>query len=112
MDRRATVLLCAALLGAAVVRGLTTKGGGRCLCPGPGSNSVARKLVKTIDSYPKSPGCDKVEVIATMKKTGELRCLNWSSKKVQELMRMLVKEKKKRALRNAHKKSKAQVLHG
>ncbi|XP_069498680.1 C-X-C motif chemokine 10-like [Ambystoma mexicanum] len=111
MGRRALLLLCAVLLGAKVVQGLSTNGGGRCLYPGPGSDSVERKLVKKIDSYPRSPDCDNVEVIATMKKTGELKCLNWSAKKVV-LMRSLVKEKKKTALRNAHKKFKARVFHG
>ncbi|XP_078533673.1 C-X-C motif chemokine 10-like [Lissotriton helveticus] len=102
MDKKVVLLLCAMLLLAADTEGLSINGNGRCLCPGAGSRSVRANLVKSVHFYSESPGCEKKEVIAILKKGQEKRCLDWNSKKVQKLVQTM----KKSSSRNAKKKSK------
>ncbi|XP_039994387.1 C-X-C motif chemokine 11-like [Xiphias gladius] len=47
---------------------------GRCLCPE--MQSDVRGQLKELTVHQKSPSCDKVTVIVTLKKNNELVCLN------------------------------------
>lgn len=102
MDKKGALLLCAMLLLAADTEGLSINGKGRCLCTGPGSNFVRPNLIKSLHFYSESPGCEKKEVIAVLKKGQEKICLDWNSKKVQKLLQSM----KKSSSGRANKKSK------
>ncbi|XP_037752638.1 C-X-C motif chemokine 10 [Chelonia mydas] len=87
------VVLCSVLLLAAEIQGKLTYGHGRCSCTEKGSDFVHRKALGKIEVFPKSYSCDHVEIIATMKPTGEKRCLNPNSRWVQRMMTMLIRKR-------------------
>ncbi|KAG6931987.1 chemokine (C-X-C motif) ligand 10 [Chelydra serpentina] len=87
------VVLCSVLLIAAEIQGQLAYGQGRCSCTGKGSDFIQRKALGKIEVIPKSSSCDHVEIIATMKPTGEQRCLNPNSKWVQKMMTALIKKR-------------------
>ncbi|XP_029440950.1 C-X-C motif chemokine 10-like [Rhinatrema bivittatum] len=91
MDRRGALLLCSLLLIAAGIQGLSIAGKGRCLCTGTGSNFVRLIHIKKIEVYPQSSFCEHKEVIATMKQSGEKRCLNPNSEWVKRLLIIMAK---------------------
>uniref|UniRef100_A0A8C3PA95 Chemokine interleukin-8-like domain-containing protein n=1 Tax=Chrysemys picta bellii TaxID=8478 RepID=A0A8C3PA95_CHRPI len=94
------VVLCSLLLIAAEIQGQLNSGQRRCSCTEKGSNSIQQKALKKIEVFPKSSSCDHVEIIATMKVTGEQRCLNPNSKWVQKMMTTLIK---KRSSQSTHR---------
>ncbi|MBZ3888016.1 C-X-C motif chemokine 11, partial [Sciurus carolinensis] len=71
--------------------------GGRCLCIGPGAKAVKLTDIEKASIIYPSNSCDKIEVIATMKKNGEKRCLNPESKAIKNLLKALRKERSKRS---------------
>ncbi|KAM9142475.1 C-X-C motif chemokine 10-like [Pangshura tecta] len=87
------VVLCSLLLIAAEIQGQLTSGQGRCSCIDKGSDFVHRKDLRKIDVIPESSSCDHVEIIVTMKRSGEQRCLNPNSKWVQKLVTVLIKKR-------------------
>ncbi|CAM4558051.1 C-X-C motif chemokine 10 [Caretta caretta] len=87
------VVLCSVLLLAAEIQGQLTYGHGHCTCKEKGSDFIQRKALGKIEVIPKSSSCDHVEIIATMKPTGEQRCLNPNSKWVQKIITTLTKKK-------------------
>ncbi|XP_032623981.1 C-X-C motif chemokine 10-like [Chelonoidis abingdonii] len=94
------VVLCSLLLIAAEIQGQLTYGKGRCICTGKGSDFIQRKALGKIEVIPKSSSCDHVEIIATMKPTGEQRCLNSNSKWVQKMVTALIR---KRSSQSTHR---------
>uniref|UniRef100_A0A8C0GW37 Chemokine interleukin-8-like domain-containing protein n=1 Tax=Chelonoidis abingdonii TaxID=106734 RepID=A0A8C0GW37_CHEAB len=52
-----------------------------------------KRSLGKIEVIPKSSSCDHVEIIATMKPTGEQRCLNPNSKWVQKMVTALIKKR-------------------
>ncbi|XP_006133946.1 C-X-C motif chemokine 10 [Pelodiscus sinensis] len=93
------VVLCSVLLIAAETQGQLSPGKGRCSCIDKGSDFILRKALGKIEVIPKSSSCDHVEIIATLKPSGEQRCLNPNSKWVQKLMTALIK---RRSSQNTH----------
>ncbi|XP_044874659.1 C-X-C motif chemokine 10-like [Mauremys mutica] len=87
------VVLCSLFLIAAEIQGQLAYGKGRCSCIDKGSNFIQRKALGKIEVIPKSSSCDHVEIIATVKPTGEQRCLNPNSKWVQKLVTALIKKR-------------------
>ncbi|XP_065261910.1 C-X-C motif chemokine 10-like [Emys orbicularis] len=87
------VVLCSLLLIAAEIQGQLTSGQGRCSCTEKGSDFIQPKALGKIEVIPKSSSCDHVEIIATMKSTGEQRCLNPNSKRVEKMMTALIKKR-------------------
>ncbi|CAM4545176.1 unnamed protein product, partial [Lepidochelys olivacea] len=86
------VVLCSVLLLAAEIQGQLAYGHGRCSCTEKGSDFVQQKALGKIEVIPKSSSCDHIEIIATMKPTGEQRCLNPNSKWVQKMITTLIKK--------------------
>ncbi|XP_039398184.1 C-X-C motif chemokine 10-like isoform X2 [Mauremys reevesii] len=87
------VVLCSLFLIAVEIQGQLAYGKGRCSCIDKGSNFIQRKALGKIEVIPKSSSCDHVEIIATVKPTGEQRCLNPNSKWVQKLVTALIKKR-------------------
>ncbi|XP_067413479.1 C-X-C motif chemokine 10-like [Emydura macquarii macquarii] len=96
MKRTWAVVLCSALLIAAEIQGQLTYGKGRCSCIEKGSDFIQRKSLEKIEVIPKSSSCEHVEIIATLKPSGEQRCLNPKSKWVQKMMTTLIKRRSSR----------------
>uniref|UniRef100_A0A8C4VUQ8 Chemokine interleukin-8-like domain-containing protein n=1 Tax=Gopherus evgoodei TaxID=1825980 RepID=A0A8C4VUQ8_9SAUR len=72
-----------------------TYGKGRCSCIDKGSDFIQQKqkALGKIEVIPKSSSCDHVEIIATLKPTGEQKCLNPNSKWVRKMVTALVKKR-------------------
>uniref|UniRef100_A0A8C8RQI1 C-X-C motif chemokine ligand 10 n=1 Tax=Pelusios castaneus TaxID=367368 RepID=A0A8C8RQI1_9SAUR len=91
--------LCSVLLVAAEIQAQLTDGKGRCSCIGKGSDVIQQKHFGKIEVIPKSSSCEYVEIIATLKLTGEQICLNPDSKWVQKMMRAIIKKRSSRSTR-------------
>ncbi|KAG5841125.1 hypothetical protein ANANG_G00196270 [Anguilla anguilla] len=48
----------------------------RCICTGNPREHVYLKRVKTIETFPASTFCSKIEILVTLKKTGKKLCLD------------------------------------
>ncbi|KPP57678.1 c-X-C motif chemokine 11-like, partial [Scleropages formosus] len=53
---------------------------GRCLCIDEGVNFIKLKNIQKVEVYAASSSCEKMEIIVTLKGTGEKKCLNPESK--------------------------------
>ncbi|MBN3281069.1 CXL10 protein, partial [Polyodon spathula] len=69
--------------------GTSLYGKGRCICLKNGDDFVRGRNIVKLEVIPKSPMCDRLEIIVTMKGTAEQRCLNPQSKFVQNLVSTL-----------------------
>ncbi|XP_054456436.1 C-X-C motif chemokine 11-like [Anoplopoma fimbria] len=58
---------------------------GRCLCPH--TQPGVRGQLKELTVYPKSPNCDRVTVIVTLKSTNDPVCLNPEGRLGKQLIR-------------------------
>ncbi|XP_015282603.1 PREDICTED: C-X-C motif chemokine 10-like [Gekko japonicus] len=103
MNQVFAVFLCAAVLLVTGIQGIPTSGKGRCICPSMGSNFVPRKPLGKVEVYAANASCDRVEIIVTLKTTGEQQCLNPDSKAVQA---MLARIAQNRASGNAMRRGK------
>ncbi|XP_025945955.1 C-X-C motif chemokine 10-like [Apteryx rowi] len=81
------------------IQGDLVSRGGECLCIEKGSNFVHPKFLQKIELFPKSPVCERIEIIATMKRTGKRRCLNPDSKQVKSLMKTFFIDKATQSFR-------------
>ncbi|KYO25907.1 C-X-C motif chemokine 10 isoform X1 [Alligator mississippiensis] len=86
MDKTFALVLCSVLL-------LTAEIQGRCLCTTKGSDFVHPKSLQKLDMYPKSPSCEYIEIIATLKGSGQQKCLNPDSKLVKKMVQNLIKKR-------------------
>uniref|UniRef100_A0A8C4VT32 Chemokine interleukin-8-like domain-containing protein n=1 Tax=Gopherus evgoodei TaxID=1825980 RepID=A0A8C4VT32_9SAUR len=57
------------------------------------NNDFSSNSLGKMEVIPKSSSCDHVEIIATLKPTGEQRCLNPNSKWVRKMVTALVKKR-------------------
>ncbi|XP_007238755.3 C-X-C motif chemokine 11-6-like [Astyanax mexicanus] len=65
----------------------------RCLCQGPGMNTVRLQRVEKIEVFPASPSCENVEIIVTFKNDGGKKCLNPKSNFAQNYIKKAIEEK-------------------
>ncbi|XP_047423019.1 C-X-C motif chemokine 10 [Sciurus carolinensis] len=68
----------------------------RCTCIKISNQPVNPKSLEKLELIPATEFCP-VEIIATMKKNGEKRCLNPESKAIKNLLKALRKERSKRS---------------
>ncbi|XP_043915692.1 C-X-C motif chemokine 10-like [Protopterus annectens] len=64
---------------------------GRCLCKDSGSDFILPKRIEKIEVFPRSPSCENIEIVATVKKSGDKLCLNSQSKWVQNIINLMTK---------------------
>ncbi|XP_049646261.1 C-X-C motif chemokine 10-like [Suncus etruscus] len=69
----------------------------RCTCIKMSNQTINPKSLEKLEVIPESRFCPQVEIIATMKKTGEKRCLDPESKNIKNLLKALSKKRSKRA---------------
>ncbi|XP_052054154.1 C-X-C motif chemokine 11 [Apodemus sylvaticus] len=81
MDRPGTAIALAVIIWATTVQGFSMFKGGRCLCIGPGVKAIKMAAIEKASVIYPSNGCDKVEVIVTLKPPHKgQRCLDPNSK--------------------------------
>uniref|UniRef100_A0A4W2D821 C-X-C motif chemokine n=1 Tax=Bos indicus x Bos taurus TaxID=30522 RepID=A0A4W2D821_BOBOX len=71
----------------------------RCSCIEISNGSVNPRSLEKLEVIPASQSCPRVEIIATMKKNGEKRCLNPESKTIKNLLKAINKQRTKRSPR-------------
>uniref|UniRef100_A0A673VGL9 C-X-C motif chemokine n=1 Tax=Suricata suricatta TaxID=37032 RepID=A0A673VGL9_SURSU len=69
----------------------------RCTCIKISDRSINPRSLEKLEVIPASQSCPRVEIIATMKKNGEKRCLNPDSKTIKNLVKAISKERSKRS---------------
>ncbi|KAK6492538.1 C-X-C motif chemokine 10-like [Huso huso] len=94
MNSTATLFFISFVLCVAV-EGTSLYGKGRCFCLRDGDDFVRRRNIEKLEVIPKSPMCQRLEIIVTLKGTAEQRCLNPQSKFVQNLINTLRKRSSK-----------------
>ncbi|KAJ8261320.1 hypothetical protein COCON_G00170440 [Conger conger] len=77
--RSAAFILLACLL-LVDVRGMAVSPRGRCLCMDAGVNFIKPKLIEKVEAMYPSPSCQNLEIIVTLKGSGEQMCLNPASR--------------------------------
>ncbi|XP_072520799.1 C-X-C motif chemokine 11-6-like [Salminus brasiliensis] len=65
----------------------------RCLCQGPGRNTIHLKHVEKIEVYPPSPSCDNMEIIVTLKNGAGKKCLNPESNFAKNYIKRAIKKR-------------------
>ncbi|KAM9143909.1 C-X-C motif chemokine 11-like [Pangshura tecta] len=79
------------LLAAVLVQGMPTSSRGRCLCVTAGAPSVNPRHIAKVEIYGQSSSCQKIEVIVTLKGSGQRKCLNSKSKQASRLIQKFLK---------------------
>ncbi|KAG8454279.1 hypothetical protein GDO86_000793 [Hymenochirus boettgeri] len=89
---KAIVILCGLLYFLSCVHGMLSHGNQRCMCRGKVAEKIHFKSLKKVEVYPISFGCEKVEVVATMK-SGVQKCLNPESESANKLFSAIRKKR-------------------
>nr|NP_062367.1 C-X-C motif chemokine 11 precursor [Mus musculus]Q9JHH5.1 RecName: Full=C-X-C motif chemokine 11; AltName: Full=Interferon-inducible T-cell alpha chemoattractant; Short=I-TAC; AltName: Full=Small-inducible cytokine B11; Flags: Precursor [Mus musculus]AAF71824.1 CxC chemokine SCYB11.pep [Mus musculus]AAF77095.1 interferon-inducible T cell alpha chemoattractant proprotein [Mus musculus]AAF79022.1 SCYB11 [Mus musculus]AAF79048.1 CxC chemokine SCYB11 [Mus musculus] len=92
MNRKVTAIALAAIIWATAAQGFLMFKQGRCLCIGPGMKAVKMAEIEKASVIYPSNGCDKVEVIVTMKAHKRQRCLDPRSKQARLIMQAIEKK--------------------
>ncbi|KAM9678547.1 C-X-C motif chemokine 10 [Trichechus inunguis] len=100
MDQRAILLFCLILLTLSGTKGIPLSRTTRCTCIEISDRPVNPRSLEKLEMIPASLSCPRAEIIATMKKNGEKRCLNPESKNVKNILKAISKERSKRSPRN------------
>ncbi|XP_003414260.1 C-X-C motif chemokine 10 [Loxodonta africana] len=93
MDQRAILLLCLIFLTLSGTQGIPLSRTTRCTCIKISNQPVNPKFLEKLEMIPASLSCPHVEIIVTMKKSGEKRCLNPESKNVKNILKAIRKER-------------------
>uniref|UniRef100_A0A8C3TBG6 C-X-C motif chemokine n=1 Tax=Chelydra serpentina TaxID=8475 RepID=A0A8C3TBG6_CHESE len=74
-----------------VIIGMPTSSRGRCLCVAAGAPAIHPKRIAKVEIYGQSGSCQQIEVIVTLKGSGQRKCLNSTSKQASRLIQDLRK---------------------
>ncbi|XP_021017423.1 C-X-C motif chemokine 10 [Mus caroli] len=97
MNPSAAVIFCLILLGLSGTQGIPLARTVRCNCIDVDDRPVRMRAIGKLEIIPASQSCPRVEIIATMKKNDEQRCLNPESKTIKNLMKAFSQKRSKRA---------------
>ncbi|KAF7485614.1 C-X-C motif chemokine 10 [Marmota monax] len=97
MNQSAVFIFCLIFLTLSGTQGMPLSRTTRCNCIQISNRSVNPKSLEKLELIPASESCPCVEIIATMKKSGEKRCLNPESKAIKNLLKALRNERSKRS---------------
>ncbi|XP_057585143.1 C-X-C motif chemokine 10 [Hippopotamus amphibius kiboko] len=97
MNQSAVLIFCLILLTLSGTQGIPLSRTTRCACIKISDRPVNPKSLEKLEVIPASQSCPRVEIIATMKKNGEKRCLNPESKTIKNLLKAINKERSKRS---------------
>ncbi|XP_004848097.1 C-X-C motif chemokine 10 [Heterocephalus glaber] len=91
------LIFCLIFLTLSGIQGIPLSRTIRCTCIETSTQSVNPRFLKKLEIIPASQSCPRVEIIATMKKNREKRCLNPESKAIKNLLKAVRKERSKRS---------------
>ncbi|XP_021505567.2 C-X-C motif chemokine 11 [Meriones unguiculatus] len=91
MNTKGMAIALALIICATAVQGFVMFKGGRCLCIGPGAKAVRKADIERVSVIHPSNGCDKVEVIVTLKAQKGQRCLDPRSKQARLIRQKIEK---------------------
>ncbi|XP_006079228.1 C-X-C motif chemokine 10 isoform X2 [Bubalus kerabau] len=97
MNKSGFLIFCLILL--TLSQGIPLSRNTRCSCIEISNGSVNPRSLEKLEVIPASQSCPRVEIIATMKKNGEKRCLNPESKTIKNLLKAINKQRTKRSPR-------------
>ncbi|XP_006987283.1 C-X-C motif chemokine 10 [Peromyscus maniculatus bairdii] len=97
MNPSAALVLCLILLSLSGTQGIPLSRTVRCSCIKIDDRPVKPRALGKLEIIPASQSCPRVEIIVTMKKTEEKRCLNPDSEAVKSLLKLVSKNRSKRA---------------
>ncbi|CAO2639338.1 C-X-C motif chemokine 10, partial [Lemmus lemmus] len=69
----------------------------RCYCIKIDDRPIKPRALGKLEIIPASQSCPRIEIIATMKRTEEKRCLNPQSEAIKSLVEAVSKNRSKRA---------------
>ncbi|XP_012579594.1 PREDICTED: C-X-C motif chemokine 10 [Condylura cristata] len=95
MSPRALLTLCLIFLTLNGTQGIPLLRISRCSCVATIDRLVNPRLIEKLEMIPPSPSCSRAEIIVTVKKTGEKRCLNPDSKVVRNFLKTITMKKSK-----------------
>ncbi|KAM6176365.1 C-X-C motif chemokine 10-like [Erethizon dorsatum] len=93
MNHNAILIFCLIFLTLSGTQGVPLSRTIRCTCIETSTQSVNPRSFEKLEIIPASQSCPRVEIIATMKKNGEKRCLNPESKAIKNLLKAVKKGK-------------------
>eukprot|EP00079_Xenopus_tropicalis_P012964 XP_002940621.1 PREDICTED: C-X-C motif chemokine 10-like [Xenopus tropicalis] len=88
---KACVMIVGLLVILAYVHGMSPGGNRRCLCKRHVAKRFDLRSLKKVAVFPISPGCENVEIIATLK-SGQHICIDPESKSINKLIFALKKK--------------------
>ncbi|XP_076999233.1 C-X-C motif chemokine 10 [Tamandua tetradactyla] len=97
MDQSAVLLSCLVFLTLRGTQGIPLSRTTRCTCIKINDRPVNPRFLEKLEMIPASLSCPRVEIIATMKKNGEKKCLNPQSKMIKNILKAISKERSKRS---------------
>ncbi|XP_006885405.1 PREDICTED: c-X-C motif chemokine 10 [Elephantulus edwardii] len=97
MDHTTILLFCLIFLTLSGTQGMPFSRNIRCSCIKIYDRPVNPKSLEKLEMIPANVNCSKTEIIVTMKKSGEKRCLNPDSKNVKNILKAISKERSKRS---------------
>ncbi|XP_045853208.1 C-X-C motif chemokine 10 [Meles meles] len=95
MNQSAVLIFCLIFLTLNGTQGIPLSRTTRCTCISISDGSINPRSLEKLEVIPASQSCPRVEIIATLKKNGEKRCLNPASKKIKILLKAISKERSK-----------------
>ncbi|XP_051026439.1 C-X-C motif chemokine 10 [Acomys russatus] len=97
MNPSAVLIFGLILLSLSGMQGVPLSRTVRCMCIKIDEQPVKPRALGKLEIIPASQSCPHVEIIATMKKTGEKKCLNPESEVIKSLLKKVSQGRLKRA---------------
>ncbi|XP_012599751.1 C-X-C motif chemokine 10 [Microcebus murinus] len=97
MNQSAILIFCLIFLTLSGTQGMPLSRTVRCTCIKISIRPINPRYLEKLEIIPASHSCPHAEIIATMKKKGEKRCLNPESKAIKNLLKAVRKERSKRS---------------
>ncbi|KAJ8339235.1 hypothetical protein SKAU_G00360210 [Synaphobranchus kaupii] len=91
--RSAAFILVACLLFVHV-KGMSLTPKGRCYCMDAGVNFIKPKLIQKVEVYQPSLSCQKMELVITLKNSGEQKCVNPESRFAKNFIKNAQRKKR------------------
>ncbi|XP_004596284.1 C-X-C motif chemokine 10 [Ochotona princeps] len=96
MSQTAILTFCLILVAVSWTNGMPLSRTVRCTCIKIHNKPINPRLLEKLEIIPANQLCP-LEIIATMKKNGEKRCLNPESKAIKNLLKAARKQRSKRS---------------
>ncbi|GAB1289854.1 C-X-C motif chemokine 10 [Apodemus speciosus] len=97
MNPSAAIIFCLMLLSLGGTQGIPLARTVRCTCITIDDRPLKPRALGKLEIIPASLSCPHVEIIATMKKSDEKRCLNPESEAIKNLLKAVSQKRSKRA---------------